>query len=144
MFHLRSTPLYKCKLLVIGHGKPTAALLKQGKSVSIRAQQLKSRVFGFVYTKLCVASWDLSVPMFLHDPKSLKFGLFLLVPTIPVLKSLSLKKLGFAYNPTTYFPSMTSLLVQGISTSFKDSLLTNTCRKNDPFSLEWQTSSSKL
>ena len=35
------------------------------------------------------------VPMFLHDPKSLKFGMFLLAPTLHVLKSLSLKKLGF-------------------------------------------------
>jgi hypothetical protein len=36
--------------------------------------------------------------MFLHNPKSLKFGMFLLVPTFPILKSLSLKKLGFVYN----------------------------------------------
>lgn len=36
--------------------------------------------------------------MLLHDPTSLNFGMFLLVPPFFVLKSFSLKKLGFTYN----------------------------------------------
>ena len=42
--------------------------------------------------------------IFLHDPISLKFGMFLLVPTLPIqIRSLSLKKLGSTYNPTCSF-----------------------------------------
>jgi hypothetical protein len=42
--------------------------------------------------------------IFLHGPISLEFDMFLLVPTLPVLKSLSLKKLSSTYNPTCLFP----------------------------------------
>ena len=41
--------------------------------------------------------------IFLHDPIPPKFNMFLLVPTLPVLKSLSLKKLSLTYNPTCPF-----------------------------------------
>jgi hypothetical protein len=41
--------------------------------------------------------------MFLYDPKSLKFGMFLLVQTLLVLKSWSLKKMNLTYNPTCSF-----------------------------------------
>jgi hypothetical protein len=58
-------------------------LLTKGRNVNVRVQQLKLRSFDFVGTKLHVVSWDLSVLIFLHDLKSLKFGLFLLVPTLP-------------------------------------------------------------
>ena len=95
-------PNASCWLL--GMGNPLLPLLTKDKSVSIRAQQLKSRSFGFIQTKLRVVLWDLSIPMFLHDPKSLKFGMFILVPTLPVWKSLSLNKLSFAYNPACPFP----------------------------------------
>ena len=44
-----------------------------------------------------------SPAIFLYDPISLKFDIFLLVPTLPVLKSLSLKKLSSSYNPTCPF-----------------------------------------
>jgi hypothetical protein len=42
--------------------------------------------------------------IFLHGPISLEFDIFLLVPTLPVLKSLSLKKLSSTYNPTWPLP----------------------------------------
>ena len=67
-------------------------------SISIRAQQLKSGSFSFVQTKQHVASCDLIIHVFLPDPQSLRFGIFLVKPTLPVLNSLSLKKLGSAYN----------------------------------------------
>ena len=41
--------------------------------------------------------------LFLHNPISLEFDMFLLVPTLPVLKSLSSKKLSFTYNPACPF-----------------------------------------
>jgi hypothetical protein len=41
--------------------------------------------------------------IFLHGPISLEFDMFLLVPTLPVLKSLSLKKLSSTYNPPCLF-----------------------------------------
>ena len=99
----KNTHKSNASCLLLGMGNPLLPLLIKGRSVSIRARQLKSRNFGFVHTKLHVASWDLSILMFLHDLKSLKFGMFLLVPTLLVLKSFSLKKLGFAYNPTCPF-----------------------------------------
>ena len=42
--------------------------------------------------------------IFLHGPISLEFDMFLLVPTLPVLKSLSLTKLSSTYNLTCPFP----------------------------------------
>ena len=41
--------------------------------------------------------------MFFYDPKFLKFGMFLLVQTLPVLKLLSLKKMGPIYNQACPF-----------------------------------------
>jgi hypothetical protein len=42
--------------------------------------------------------------IFLHGLISLELDMFLLVPTLPVLKSLSLKKLSSTYNPACSFP----------------------------------------
>jgi hypothetical protein len=80
--------------------------------------------------------------MFLHSPISLKFGMFLLVPTLPILKSLSLKKLGSTYNPSCPFPLNDFSPCLGILTCFVDLSLTNT-RQNNSFSSEWQTNLSK-
>ena len=41
--------------------------------------------------------------MFFYDPKFLKFGMFLLVQTLPILKLLSLKKMGPIYNQACPF-----------------------------------------
>ena len=86
-------PNANCWLL--GTGNPLMLLFSKGGSVNMRAQQLKSRSFGFVQTKLCVTSWDLIVPTFLHDPKSLKFGVFLLVPNLTCTEVIELEEARF-------------------------------------------------
>lgn len=46
---------------------------------------------------------NLSILMFLQDLKFLKFGMFLLVSTVLILKSLNLKNLDSTYNPECPF-----------------------------------------
>ena len=81
--------------------------------------------------------------IFLHDPIPLKFNMFLLVPTLPKLKSLSLKKLSSTCNPICPFSLDDFSHCLGYFNMFREFILHQHMPEEFFFS-EWQTILSKF
>ena len=134
----------KCKLLVVRHGKPTVAPIYKGQKHEYKGTTIKIKEFWFCVEQIMCCVMGPKCSHVLTRPKILEVWLVLTGTNLTHTEVIKLEEAGICLlssvpiSPRRFLSS--SRVFQHV---FVDSSLTTTCQKN-LFSLEWQTSLSKL
>ena len=85
-------------MLVVRHGKPIVALICKDQKCKYKCKSMEIKNYWFYLHQIARCVMRPMCYYVVIQSKISKFGLFLLEPTLSILKLLSLKKPGFAYN----------------------------------------------